>query len=306
MRHPHVRLLESTPLPPPQQKALMKVFCAGNARKNMFIGFHRVEVFGSILEFRVRCDGEPCDGSMEPTGGADIVVDVVRAPGWQNSADAFGVHSERDAAGVRRIVVERPFVSGALWATPRGFEGAFTIGGEPDALLEGLMSFALSALCEVRGDLLLHASAVMRGDRALLFLGDGGAGKTTIATELNGDRETFCVDKALVTTRPDGVLRVHSTPFGDGFDGPRRPESAAVAGLFFIEQAEENEVVPLSRWEATNLLVRQTLAESRDLDLVQRTMNTIGRLADLDVSFRLRFKKDAGFWPLVDGVLSKG
>jgi hypothetical protein len=272
----------------------------------MFIGFHRVEVFDSILEFRVRRDGEPSDGPMEPTDGADVVIDVVRAPGWRNSAEAFGVRSERDAAGARRIAVERPFVSGALSATHRGFEGAFTIGGESDTLLEGLMSLGLSALCEARGDLLLHASAVTRGDRALLFFGAGGSGKTTIATELNGDRETFCVDKALVTTRPDGVLRVHSTPFGDGFDGPRRPESAAVAGLYFIEQAEEHEVVPISRWEATNRLLGQTIADSRDSSTVQRTMGMIGRLADLDAAYRLRFRRDAGFWPLIEAALSKG
>jgi hypothetical protein len=226
--------------------------------------------------------------------------------GWRNVHAETGVTIERSERTPSRIMVERPFLSGAYIPVERGYRGAFILGGESDALMDGIMSLGLALMCEQRGDLLLHASAVASDGRTCLFLGPGGAGKTTIATQLSKDRTALCVDKAFVSARPDGVLRVYATPFGDGFGAPARRGRAAIAGLFFIEQAEEHAVDKLLRWEATRRLFGHAIAPSRDPASVQRTMDVVGRLADLDRSFRLRFRKDAGFWPLVDGVLSKG
>ena len=145
-----------------------------------------------------------------------------------------------------------------------------------------------------------------RGGRAWLFLGDGGAGKTTIATELNDGGETLCVDKALVSARPDGTLRVHATPFGEGLAAPPRRGSAPIAGLCFIEQAEAHDLAPLSRWEATQGLLKSAIATSREPETVQRTMEAVGRLVDLGTAYRLRFRKDDGFWPLIDGASTEG
>jgi hypothetical protein len=270
------------------------------------MSFHRFEVFDSILDLRVGADGAWPSRRSGAAVGRHVAVDVVRSPGWWNESSELGIRFERDEAGIRRVVVDRPGVSGAFTSTARGLDGSFVVGGTGDALLEGLMGLGLAILSEERGDLLLHASAVADGDRAWLFLGEGGAGKTTIATELRGDRSTLCVDKALVSARPDGVLRVHATPFGDGLGAPPRSGSAAIAGLCFIEQADEHELVPLSRWEAINRLLGQAIAPARDAISVQRTMEMIGGLADLDAAFRLRFRKDAGFWPLIEDALSKG
>lgn len=277
--------------------------------------YHRIRVLDDVLEVRVlhssdinSIPGETTE--LTPTSVVveeehRLTVDVIISPEWRNDRTETGIVFERRGDGRPRIVVERPFLSGSFTKTVQGFEGSFTVCGRTGAHLDGIASLGLALLCEQQGDLLLHASAVAQGDRAWLFLGEGGAGKTTIATELNEDRTTLCVDKSLVSSRPDGILRVHATPFGDGLDAPQRTGHAEIVGLFFIEQAEEHAVEKLSRWEATRRLLGNVIAPSRDQLSVQRTMDAVGKIADLDAAFNLRFRKDPGFWPLVEGALQK-
>jgi hypothetical protein len=277
---------------------------------------YRIEIFRNIVEARI-AQGHGALGFPKGTerssdiprsrvDAAHTIAEIVQLPGWTNGKAAQGLQFERDGEIVRRVCVERHTISGAYTRSQGGFFGSFRVNGDGRAPVDGLMSLGLSLLCEDRGDLLLHASAVTMGDYALLFLGPGGSGKTTIATELRGDSETFCVDKTLVTVWPDGVLRAYSTPFGEGFPSDWCQRSAVVAGLFFIEQSECHEIAPMSPWETTTRLLKQTTACSPARSSVNGIMDTIGRIAELGVSFHLEFSRDEGFWPLIERVLKKG
>jgi hypothetical protein len=167
------------------------------------------------------------------------------------------------------------------------------------------VGFCLSLLCEENGELLLHSSAVTKDDHAYLFLGHGGAGKTTIAVELNGGRTPLSVDRTLIAFEADGTPIAHSTPFGDRNHDLPGPGKAPIAGIFFIEQANEHELLPVGPFEATRLILAQTIAPTRSRATVQKVMDAVGRLVDLDRCYRLRFKKDDGFWPLIDEALDK-
>jgi hypothetical protein len=276
---------------------------------------HRVRLLDNIIELCVATLGsEPDDAEVDPGppsgsegSGQDVFIRirVEQSVGWRNDT-IRGVAFETDGLGVERVVVEQPVVSGAFRHTPWGLEGAFRVGGDGVSSIDGLMSLGLSLRCERNGDLLLHASAVEEDGRVLLFLGPGGSGKTTIATELDGGRPPFCLDKALVSARPDGKLRVCSTPFGEGMAPSWRQRSGELGGLFFIEQAAAHELEPLSQWAATILLLAQTIAPTRATATIHGVMEMVGRLVDLGRSYRLRFAKNDGFWPLIEALSSKG
>jgi hypothetical protein len=75
-------------------------------------------------------------------------------------------------------------------------------GVDPDLLSVLVSGTVLAFVLTLRGQLVLHASAVQVGDAALAFVGGSGMGKSTMATLL-------CADGARLVT--DDVLRVDPT-----------------------------------------------------------------------------------------------
>ncbi len=76
------------------------------------------------------------------------------------------------------------------------------VGADPDLLSVLVGGTLLAFVLTVRGQTVLHASAVQVGDRALAFIGASGMGKSTMATLL-------CTAGARLVT--DDVLRLETT-----------------------------------------------------------------------------------------------
>jgi hypothetical protein len=227
---------------------------------------------------------------------AHIAAEIDLVPGWLNADHRDGGPPESKGG----IPLSTPVIRGELHRTEAGFRGRIEAQGDYIETLDGIAALLLATLIEQRGQIMLHSSAVARNGRALLFVGEGGAGKTTIAVELNGGRTPMSVDRTLVAFEDDGTPVAHSTPFGDRNHDLSGPMSAPVAGIFFIEQAGVHQVLPVDPFEATRLILAQTIAPTRTKATVQRVMDAVGRLVDGVPCHRLRFRKDDGFWPLID------
>lgn len=86
---------------------------------------------------------------------------------------------------------------------------------------------------------MVHSSAVLLDNQVAVFLAPSGGGKSTIASL--AEPGTVLSDDQNVLRNQDGVMMVHSTPFGKTTDGPR---SAKLGGLFLLEKSG---VLKLSR-----------------------------------------------------------
>ncbi len=86
----------------------------------------------------------------------------------------------------------------------------------------------------LRGESVLHASAVAVDGRALAFIGASGMGKSTLATLLCAHGATLITDDALRLVKADGGYACH---FGPG-ELRLRPGAAALAGQFAPDCAE--------------------------------------------------------------------
>jgi hypothetical protein len=91
---------------------------------------------------------------------------------------------------------------------------------------------------------LMHASAVYHNGKGYLFLGDSGAGKSSIAElceEKFGKDKIFSDDRVVVRL-VDGKWWVFGTPWNGTF--PRsRPDGVEIGGMFFLEKSEKNHLV---------------------------------------------------------------
>ncbi len=241
-------------------------------------------------------------GSARPP---DLRLELNLEPGWMNEDRGKDVRFEARAGTVHRVLVDKVVASGVIERVDSGFEGRFKLNGDSPEAIDGVVGLGLSFVCEESGNLLLHSSAVLKDGRAVLFSGPGGAGKTTIVEELSEGRNVLSVDRTLISFDPGGTATAHSTPLGDRARSVLKADQARLSGIFFIEQAGEHRVLPMTSWEATRSILGQTIALSRSAVSVSRTMEAIGKLADLDLSHKLRFRRDEGFWPLIDEALQE-
>ncbi|MDD5305885.1 MAG: hypothetical protein PHU25_01055 [Deltaproteobacteria bacterium] len=177
--------------------------------------------------------------------------------------------------------------------------GQFTIGGEISGSMENVLRIGLSLLCEARGDLLLHASAVEREGAVYVFSGPSGAGKTTIATELTAGATPVALERVVLRIRDRDHIEVHSTPFSDPTRVLLGPRVGRMARLCFIEQADRHACDPLAPFAAVQRLFAQTLVCSRRQGQLTRTLDAVSRVAETGRCMRLLFCRDPGFWNMI-------
>lgn len=109
--------------------------------------------------------------------------------------------------------------------------------------IDGVLRYLLSQQILMRGGLMVHASAVLEGERAWVFAGASGSGKSTLA-ELLGGR---CLgDEAIVLLPEQEKVVAHATPYWRA-----SPERAEIAALAFHQQGSTNALCALSQSRAT-------------------------------------------------------
>jgi|GEM_PF-4659118 hypothetical protein len=116
------------------------------------------------------------------------------------------------------------------------------------ANLRTMLMFFIRQFLEQFDAIMLHSSSVVIDDRALLFCGPRGIGKSTIVSLLHG-LPSISDDYTLIRQR-DGGFMAYSTPFGRE-EVPRSAKARAVVGaVYYLKQAERFQLRPLNPVEA--------------------------------------------------------
>ncbi|MEM7411657.1 MAG: hypothetical protein AAF430_15615 [Myxococcota bacterium] len=129
------------------------------------------------------------------------------------------------------------------------------------------------------GGLLLHACGVARGERARLYTGRSGAGKTTVARlELGrGDCEVLSDDRIVLWKRPDSGFEVCGTPWhGDAPLASRR--RVRLASIHAIHQAGSLEAAPLAGAAAAAAVLGNAFLPAHDPIAAARTLDLVDEL----------------------------
>ena len=131
--------------------------------------------------------------------------------------------------------------------------------GEPDSYVESIcLCRAISARLPLFDRSLLHGAVIAIGEKAYMFVGRSGAGKSTHARlwqKYVPDAYVLNGDKPVVERTKNGFY-MHGTPWM-GKEGLGVNTSAKLEGFLFIRQAKENAVSALSRNEFTERLLSQ-------------------------------------------------
>lgn len=177
------------------------------------------------------------------------------------------------------------------------------------------------------GELVLHASAVCFGEAVALFLGETGAGKSTLATSLHMAGHTLLGDDAMIVSReterhharavypslrlyPETVARllgeaVPTAPMADYSDKQHvhlatlSQTSCAplpVAAMFFLAVGDKADHVAASRLGVAKAcigLIEQSFSlDPQDRECTERRLRGLSRLAMEVPAYRLAYPRD--------------
>lgn len=191
---------------------------------------------------------------------------------------------------------------GRLWTSqesPEGFPGVF------ENFFRVLVAYRLHHM----GAVLLHSAAISDGQRAYVFLGRSGAGKSTISRlALDAGWEVLSDDMNALLPGPAGWL-VEKLPFaGDLGQTPTRTSAYPVAGLFWLEQGEIHAIRPLGKALTTARSLVCAPVVNEDPFRLERLLENLGHLIDMVGMRTLCFARAPGFLDLLvnDSEVSDG
>jgi hypothetical protein len=145
---------------------------------------------------------------------------------------------------------------------------------------------------------LLHAASAVRGQKAFLFSGVSGAGKTTISSLAPAD-VTLLTDEISYIRQVSGQYRAFGTPFAGELARPGENCHAPISTLFFLEKGPSNRRIPMAKPEAVRRLMRNILFFAEDPALVDQVFRTACHFVESVSVEALVFVPDAGVWELI-------
>jgi len=156
----------------------------------------------------------------------------------------------------------------------------------------------LARILAQRRGCFFHAGGVALGNEGFVFIGHSGAGKTTIVTMMKPMAEVLCDDRMIVRRWPEG-FKAHGTwSHGDLEDVSSN--SAPLKGIFFLNKARENRIVPLAdRNEIVRKLLPCLVRPLVTSDWWDSMLELVEDIASEVPCFELYFDKSGAIVPLL-------
>lgn len=165
------------------------------------------------------------------------------------------------------------------------------------ALKHAFMNLYSSFLVHTQWGLLIHSSCVIEKDKAYLFAGHSGAGKST-AAKLSDPRELLSDEATIVKITPD-TITVFDSPFRSELSRSGSMEKSSLAGIYLLNQASSNHMVTLSKSDGFLQLVNKVFYWSHSLEETVNILHLLLDLAKAVTICELHFQKNDTFWELI-------
>jgi hypothetical protein len=230
-------------------------------------------------------------GFLSPTSAPDFEFDVfLQAPS--------GISPDEDVSVVR---------SNGHWCLQRG---DFRAQWDPSARrgwirqspnpysLDSVLRIVHSLILAREGGMLMHSSSAVRGDRAFLFAGVSGVGKTTISRLAPADVHVLTDEMSYLRREGEG-FRAYGTPFAGDLARPGENINAPLAAIHLLRQGPENLIEELGQAEAVRGLMANILFFAHDPELVNAVFEAAIDLSSRVPVRRLTFTPDARVWELI-------
>ncbi len=161
-----------------------------------------------------------------------------------------------------------------------------------DALLRVICATQLVS----HNGMLLHASSVVLGKKAILFAGPSGSGKTTVAG-LCDPCSVLNDEIVALSISPRNKVRVSDTPFwGEMGTGPVRRNSYDLTSILFLNKSPFTRRVPISKTNAIAKLLRCVCLFGASNREIRQALEICATVLDAVQSIDFFFEKKPHSW----------
>jgi hypothetical protein len=165
------------------------------------------------------------------------------------------------------------------------------------ALKHALMNLYSAFILHNNWGLLIHSSCVIDENKAHIFAGHSGAGKST-AAKLSYPRPLLSDEATLVKVTNQSIT-IFDSPFRSELEGSSEQGNVPLASIQLLSQSTQIESLPLMRSEAYIQLIDKVFYWKRNSEEVSRVMKMLKMIVDQVPVCELKFQKNNRFWELI-------
>ncbi|HSJ65538.1 MAG TPA: hypothetical protein VK922_16720 [Gemmatimonadaceae bacterium] len=211
--------------------------------------------------------------------------EVHRGPHGGDRVAFWTALAEGGREPMMRLDLSTALDRGEMTVAPRYAPGGAVSIGFP------LDEYLTARLLARRGAVIVHASSVADDGDAFVFLGHSGAGKSTLAEIAESCGAQVMSDDRTVLRVDHGHVVAAGTPWHGSY-ASGAPDAARVRGLFLLEQAQTNAVVPLHVAHAFSELMVRTVRPTAEAAEQRAVVDVVQRIVETMPVAVLRFRRD--------------
>jgi hypothetical protein len=147
--------------------------------------------------------------------------------------------------------------------------------------------------------LLIHSSCLVDNERAYLFAGHSGAGKSTVA-RLSVPR-LILSDEATVVKIKKGEPLAYNSPFRSDTVMPSSGQMYPLEAIQLLRQSSQNKRIPMGKFDGIVRLVNRVFYWPHDPEDTKKVFRLCHTLADEVPIYEMYFQKNNSFWEEITG-----
>lgn len=162
------------------------------------------------------------------------------------------------------------------------------------ALKHGLMTLFSAFIVHHGWGLMIHSSCVVCNDKAYLFAGQSGAGKSTVAM-LSQPREVLSDEATLIKIESDRIV-AYDSPFRSDSKTDYEKKSRMLEAIHLIEQSPQIERISIPPAETVLRLMDKIFYWAHTPSDTLKVLGMCHKLTKQVSGYRLKFQKNDLFW----------
>src|SRR5690554_2871594 len=165
------------------------------------------------------------------------------------------------------------------------------------ALKHAMMNFYSSYIIHRGWGLLIHSSCVIEGDRAHLFSGHSGAGKSTVV--ILSEPRMILSDEATLIYFKDNEPYVVDSPFRSDSISNFHDQMYPLAGIYILYQSNVNKLTAIKSSDGLLHMTDKIFYWSHDANETKVVFHMLQKLMLKVPAYELYFQKNSQFWEMI-------